>query len=487
MSSSQIPVAELERLRSRGSGLVVAPGESAWDRSRTAFNLAVDQRPELIVFPESVADVVAAVAFARANGLRVAPQRTGHAAEPIESLTDTLLLRTDRLCDLAPASAASGAATPATAASAASGAATATPAAATIDAAARTARIAAGAVWGDVADLAAPHGLSPLAGSSRGVGVAGYTLGGGLSLISRKHGLAANAVRAIELVAADGSRVRATADSEPELFWALRGGGGNFGVVTALEIDLFETPAIYAGNLFFPAERAREVLHAWREATLGGPDELTLSGRILQVPDVPGPPPPLRGRAFAVVDAVFLGSAADGAELLAPLRALEPEIDTVATADPGVLGRVHLDPEDPAPALTDHTLTGPLPPEAIDAFVDAVGLGSGSTLVSAELRQIGGALSESPPGAGALVGIPGDYFAFGVGTPIGPEAAIAARADLDRLREAMAPHEVGRYFNFSDRPLPASGFFDAAVVDRLRAVKARWDPDGLIVAGHPVD
>jgi len=443
----------------------LAPGDPSWDASRTAFNLAIDQTPALIAFPETVDDVVAAVALARANGLRVAPQRTGHAAEAIAPLTDALLLRTDRLLDLGPSG----------------------PGTAEIDPSARTARVAAGAQWADVTDLATPHGLVPLAGSSRGVGVVGYTLGGGLSFMSRKHGLAANAVRAIELVTANGRHVRATADSEPDLFWALRGGGGSFGVVTALEIDLFEVPAVYAGNLLFPIERAREVLHAWREATLTAPDELTLGGRVLRVPDIPGPPPPLRGRGFAVVDVVFLGTEADGAELFAPLRALGPEIDTVAATDPGVLGRVHMDPEDPAPALTDHTLTGPLPPEAIDAFVDAAGPDSGSTLVSTELRQNGGALAEPPAGAGVLGALGGDYHAFGVGMLMGPDAATAVRADLDRLLEAMAPYACGSYFNYSDRPVPASTFFDAATLDRLRAVKAKWDPDDLIVAGHPVD
>jgi hypothetical protein len=453
----EIPAAEVDRLRARGEGFVVGADEPQWDSSRLAFNLAIDQRPELIAFPESVDDVVAAVGFARANGLRVAPQRTGHAAEPIGSLAGALLLRTDRM------------------------------AAVEVDPAARTARIGAGAVWGGVADLAAPHGLSPLAGSSRTVGVAGYHLGGGLSLISRKHGLAANAVRAIELVAADGAVVRASADSEPDLFWALRGGGGSFGVVTALEIDLFETPEIYAGNLLYPVERAREVFHAWREATPTTPDELTLSARILQVPDVPGAPPPLRGRAFAVVDAVFLGGGADGAELLAPLRALDPEIDTVAPAAPDALSRVHMDPEDPVPALADHTLLDALPAAAIDAFVDAAGPGSGSRLVSAELRQSGGALSRPAAGGGALSALAGDCFMFAVGALMAPDAAVAVRADLDRLLEVLAPYGAGSYFNFSDRPGPVDGFFSAEVVDRLRAVKSRWDPDGLIVAGHPVD
>jgi len=435
----------------------VAPGDPDWDRARSAFNLAADQRPELIAYPESADDVIAAVGYARANGLRIAPQRTGHAAQAIESLAGALLLRTDRLTGVE------------------------------VDGGARTARIAGGAAWGEVSDAATPHGLAPIAGSSRTVGVAGYHLGGGLSLVSRKLGLAANAVRAIEIVTADGALTRATADSEPDLFWALRGGGGSFGVVTALEIDLFETPEIYAGNLLYPAERAREILHAWREATLTAPDELTLCGRVLQVPDVPGPPPPLRGRAFAVVDAIFLGGESDAAELLAPLRALDPEIDTAAAAGPDILGRVHMDPEDPVPALTDHILTGPLPPEAIDAFVDAVGPGSGSSLVVAELRQTGGALSRPAPGGGALDSLPGDCFGFGVGALMAPGATEAVRADLDRLRAALAPCDAGSYFNFSERPAPISTFFSEDVVARLRAVKDRWDPDDRFVAGHPID
>jgi FAD binding domain-containing protein len=434
----------------------VAPGDSGWDAARQAFNLAADQRPELVAYPDSAEDVISAIGFARERGLRVAPQLTGHAAQAIESLAGCLLLRTERMSGVE------------------------------LDAAARTARIAGGTTWGTVSDAATPHGLAPLAGSSRTVGVVGYHLGGGLSLASRKLGLAANAVRAIELVTADGALVRATADSEPELFWALRGGGGNFGVVTALEIDLFDLPEVYAGNLLFPAERAREVLHAWREATLTAPEELTLSGRVLQIPDVPGPPPPLRGRAFAVVDVAFLGAESDGAELLAQLRSLDPEIDTLVSAGPDALGRVHMDPEEPVPALTDHTLMGPLPPEAIDAFVDAVGPDSGSTLVSAELRQTGGALSRAASDGGALDALPGEHFAFGVASLMAPGAADAARADFDRLSEAMAPYDAGCYVNFSERPTPLSSFFSEATIERLRAVKDRWDPDGLIVAGHPV-
>jgi FAD/FMN-containing dehydrogenase len=455
MAVPGIPSAELESLGARAPGLLVTPADAGWDAARQAFNLAIEQRPALIAFPRTVDDVAAVIGFARRNGLRVAPQRTGHAAEPIESLERAVLLRTDRLQGVE------------------------------IDPRARRARVAAGALWADVVAPCSPLGLSPLAGSSPTVGVAGYTLGGGLSGLGRKLGLAASSVTAIEIVTADGRAVRADHDNEPELFWALRGGGGNFGVVTALEFELYETPELFAGNLFFPVERASDVFHAWHAATLDAPEELGLGARILNVPDVPGPPPPLRGRSFALIWAVYLGDEATGAELLAPLRALGPEIDTLAPVAPAALAQVFMDPEEPGPSHDDHMLLGELPPAAIDAFVAAASPGV-ADLILAELRLLGGALSRPPARPGALATLPGDYSLFAVGSLMDPAAGPKLREDLDRLTAALAPYDAGRYVNFSDRPLTSEAFFDADTCRRLQAVKSRWDPDDLILAGHPV-
>src|SRR5690606_12945548 len=145
-----------------------------------------------------------------------------------------------------------------------------------------------------------------------------------------KHGLQTNAITAIELVTADGELIRADHDNHAELFWALRGGGGSFGVVTALEFDLLSISEVYAGALFFPYERASEILHAWREWTATVPDELTSIGRTLRFPDLPDVPDPVRGRSFTVLELAFIGDEADGADLAAPLRALGPIMDTVA-------------------------------------------------------------------------------------------------------------------------------------------------------------
>ena len=205
----------------------------------------------------------------------------------------------------------------------------------TIDAAARRARVEAGALWMDVTAPAAEHGLAALAGSSPDVGVVGYTLGGGLCWLSRalrpgrqpRHGDRARRPPA-------ASRSAPTRESHPDLFWALRGGGGSFGVVTAIEIELFPIETVYAGVMFWPQERAREVLQAWREWTEPFPDEIVSVGRILNPPPLPEVPEPVRGKKFVVVEAIYLGEEAEGAELIEPLRALGPAMDTFARSPP---------------------------------------------------------------------------------------------------------------------------------------------------------
>jgi FAD binding domain-containing protein len=236
--------------------------------------------------------VAAAVGWAAGHGLRVAAQGTGHGAAPLGPLADTLLLRTGRMRGIR------------------------------IDPQARVARVEAGVVWLDVVHAAARHGLAALAGSSPDVGVAGYTLGGGMSFLGRRYGLAASNVLAIEMVTADGRLVRADHEHEPDLFWALRGGRGSFGVVTALEFRLFPLTHAYAGVLWYPIEHGFDVLHTWGELTRSGPpDELTTVGRFLNLPPIPEIPEQIRGKSFVIVEAYHTGDPAQADELLAPLRA----------------------------------------------------------------------------------------------------------------------------------------------------------------------
>src|SRR5256885_4949520 len=291
---------------------IVMPHDESWDEARLAWNLAVDQQPAAVALPESARDVGAIVRWARERGLRVAPQGTGHNAHALGSLAHTVLLKTERMRAVA------------------------------IDARAQRARVEAGVLWLEVVEAAAEHGLAALAGSSPDVGVVGYTLGGGLSWLGRKYGIGANSVTAVELVTADGRLVRADAENEPDLFWALRGGGGSFGVVTALEFRLYPLAEVYAGWLFFPIERAEEVLYTWRLSLDSMPDEMTLVARFLRLPRIPEIPEPLRGRSFVVVEGIYVGDEAEGAELIRPLRELGPELNTFATIPMPALSHLHM-------------------------------------------------------------------------------------------------------------------------------------------------
>jgi len=448
---------DVQDLRARLAGTIAAPGDSGWDDARRAWNLAIDQRPALVALPENVDDVVAIVEFARRNGLRVAAQGTGHNAAALASLERTVLVKTSRMKGVA------------------------------IDAVGRCARVAAGTLWAEVTGPASEHGLAPLAGSSPDVGVVGYTLGGGLSWLSRRHGLAANSVIAIEIVTADGRVVRCDRDHEPALFWALRGGGGGFGIVTAIEFALYPAPEVYVGAMLWPWGRAAEIINRYVEWCRTAPDAVSTSIRLLQVPPLPDVPEALQGRSFVAIDGAYLGSEADAVAALAPLRALDPEFDFFAPIPPAALSHIHMDPEHPVPTRGDGMILDRLTPAAIDALVEAVGPGSGSPLLMVELRQLGGAIGVPPAEHGALAKIGGEFALFAVGIPMDADAAAAIAAYLDGLTAALDPWDAGRrYPNFTERPADAREFFPQMTLARLQAVKLAYDRDGMFLASHPV-
>ena len=263
-------------------GRVSYPGDPDWDAARQAFNLLVDQRPAAVAFPVDEREVIAVVRHAAEQGLTIAAQATGHNAGPLGALDDTLIVNTSMLQDLS------------------------------IDATARRVRVGAGTKWEALIAPLSELGLAALHGSSPDVGVVGYSLGGGLGWLGRRHGLQCNSVTAIELVSADGHLIRTDAIHEPDLFWALRGGGGSFGVVTAIEFEVYPVTELYAGALFFPYERASEVITAWNALAPSLPDEMTTWGSVLHVPDLPYVPEPVRGGSFAVISGVMLGGEPGG-------------------------------------------------------------------------------------------------------------------------------------------------------------------------------
>jgi FAD/FMN-containing dehydrogenase len=446
-----------DALRRRFRGALIEPGQAGWDAGTQAFNLAFVQEPALVAIPADEQDVIAVVDFAREHGMQVAPQRTGHNAEPLGAMQDVILVRTDALRGVE------------------------------IDARRRIARVRSGCKWQDVMPRASELGLAALHGSTPDVSVAGYSLGGGVGWYARKLGLSTNSVTAIELVTADGRLRRVDHDHDPELFWALRGGGGNFGIVTALEIQLYPIAEVYAGVLFFPWERSSEVLHAWLEWTATVPEEVTSVGRILQFPPLDELPEAIRGRKFAMVDAVVIGDERYGAELLRPLRELGPEMDTFAMVPPLGIAELHMDPPEPVPYTASGMMLGELPGEAIDRFVAIAGPGSDSPLLLAEIRHVGGALTRAQPHHGALATFDAAYLTLGVGLAFDEQTHRASHDRLELLADAFAPYDTGRqYLNFTETQADPSRFYPADVYRRLRAVKAAVDPHNVIRANHPI-
>jgi FAD/FMN-containing dehydrogenase len=437
---------------------ILTSAHPGWDEARRAWNLAVDQHPAAVALPKSADDVVAAVNFAREHDLRVAAQGTGHNAGPLGLLADTVLINTHAMRRIS------------------------------IDPVARVARVQAGVRWQEVADEAGKHGLAGLAGSSPDVGVVGYTLGGGMSWLGRTYGLSANNVRSFEAVTADGRLVHADAASEPDLFWALRGGGGSFAVVTEVELQLFPVAEVYAGLLWWPAEAGSRVLQAWRELTQGGlPDAFTTTARYLNFPSIPEIPEHLRGGSFTVVDVIHLGAPAEADRLLAPLRALNPVTDTVQMIPAAALGHLHMDPEQPVPARADGFMLASLSAHAIDELVRVGNPGVASPLLTVELRHVGGEMSRARPGHGALAAVEAPYLLIAGGLAPTEHAAAVVTNRIEIIRSALSGWAARQtYLNLAETKADPARFWSPQAYERLRQIKAAVDPGNLIRANHPV-
>jgi FAD/FMN-containing dehydrogenase len=368
---------------------IIEPGDANWNAARRAFDLAVDQRPALIAVPADEAGVVNAVRRARDLGLRVVAQCGGRDAARLGPLDDALLLRTTALAGVE------------------------------FDVRAHRARVRAGSRWADVANPASFLGLAPAAGFARSASVVGTVLGDGMGWLARRHGLAAASVTAVELVTADGELVRGDTD--------LLGTGG---VITAVELELHPADDLYAGALFFPFDRAAEVLHAWRAWTDTAPREITSVGRLMRFPDGPDVADMVRGRSLVVIEGALLGTDADGGELLRPLRALGPEIDTFTVVPPSALGHLHMEPEEPVARLADDGVVGAFTAEAIDDLLAVVGPGADFPLTTVELRHASGALDTLERG----------FFTHAAGTPVDTASAAAIEAQLAFVAAALAPH-----------------------------------------------
>jgi FAD/FMN-containing dehydrogenase len=436
---------------------ILRPDDPGYDDARRGFNLFADARPWGIAEPTTVDEVRALVAQTATEGVTIAPVGTGHQIGALPDLSRTLLLR-PRI-----------------------------EGGVQVDAAARTARVAAGTTWETVVSAAAEHDLFALHGSSPTVAVVGYLLSGGSSFYGRRYGVAANHVRAIELVDADGVARRVDADHDPDVFWALRGGGGAFGIVTAVEIDLFDATGVQGGTLYWPMTDAKTVMRAWLTWCADAPPEVSSSFRIVTLPPVPAVPEQLRATPHAAFDALVLADADTAAEMIAPLRsAADPVIDTFGELTPVTAARLHGDPESPLPYVSTAGSVSGLDDAAVDAFLGAAG--EGSVLLAAELRQLGGALAVAPAGAGVTGALGDGFLLYGVGVPAGPVTEDAVIASCARLHDAMEPWRDGhQYLGFVEQHTDAAEAFDGDAYARLAAIRERVDPQRRFVVAHDID
>jgi FAD/FMN-containing dehydrogenase len=444
----------LEEFRAGLRGTAYAPDEEGYDEGRQAFNLNAHQHPALVVMAAGAADVMAAVRLAREEGLGVGVLATGHAvAAPCDG---GVLINTSRMRGVR------------------------------VDPEAQTARVEAGALWRDVIPEAQAFGLAGLQGSSSGVSVVGYTMGGGFGWLGRKYGFNADGVREADVVTADGELRRVSAYEYPDLFWGLKGGGGNFGVVTSLEFALYPLMTVYGGNLFYPMERASEVLDLFSRWVETLPDEATAAVTFLNIPPIPEIPEPLSGGSFISVRGCYCGESPEaGEELLRPWRDFgEPVVDTFRVMSYREMDMISMDPVDPIGAYTHVEMLGDLTPEAIDTLVEVAGVDSGSPLIQLELRRLGGALTRPPADLSPIGRRDSKYTMQGVGATPAPEVAQAVQAHLAYVAEAMSPYKTGAtYINFLEldgaSPERVRAAYSPEDWERLVELKDRYDPDNL--------
>jgi FAD/FMN-containing dehydrogenase len=436
---------------------IALPGDQAFESATQVFNLSAPLRPAAAVTARSIDDIRAAIGYADAERLPIRVHTTGHASANIRPVRDAVLIRTRMHGDVE------------------------------IDPQRRTARVPAGTTWGAVAEAAAVHGLAAPHGSSPLVGVVGYLLRGGISFYGRHVGIAANSLRAVELVTADGELRRVDAASDPELFWALRGGGGGFGVVTSVEVGLFPATGVITGAAYWPSAHAPALLSAWRRWSRDAPREATTTFRVMNLPDLPEIPSALRGGPVVCVDGVVLGATGDAADalrhadgLLAPLRAVAgPVLDTWRPAAPPAALQTHMEPTEPFPIFGDHMLLDELGDEGSETFLRLAADPSRTELTNLELRQLGGALAVPDPAGGVFDHVKADYAYMGGGVPFGSVTPEAIRGRCDVIRAALAPWNTGRTApTFVERFEQAQGHLTAEQIDAVDRVRLRIDPRG---------
>jgi hypothetical protein len=451
VAETPMPEVSFEPLAARLTGAVHTPDDPRYDALVSPWNLAVPVRPAAVVDARTAQDVVEAVRFAGAHGLTAGVQATGHGAIP--GIAGHLLVATQGLDEVAvhPEG---------------------------------WARVGAGVKWLPVIEAAAPYGLAPLNGSSSDVGIVGYTTGGGVGPMARTYGIAADRVRAFDVVTGDGELRRVTPTEHPDLFFALRGGKGTAGIVTAVEFDLIHQPTFYGGAVYFDGVDAARVVERWRDWSDALPEQGTTSFVLFQLPPLPEIPPPLAGRMTIGVRFLWTGDPTEGARLLDELRAVAPVIlDDAALKPYTAVDSVHADPVDPMPVIDPAILMSDFPAEAAELLLAVAGYGSGSPQVMVEVRQLGGAYAREPEHPDAFDHREAKYSLLVVG--MAPDPRAPAHAEL--VFEAMADWDTGTVWpNFGpvSDARSARRAYDESTLQRFAEITRRYDPAGVLQYGR---
>ncbi|MBT2367966.1 FAD-binding oxidoreductase [Streptomyces sp. ISL-10] len=442
-------------------GPVYSPETAGYEEELAAYQTGFRQQPEMVVGATGPDDVRAAVRLAARRGLPLAVQATGHGL-PGDRIGG-VLVTTKRMRGV------------------------------DIDHVRGIARIQAGTPWEDVIRKAARHGMAPLSGSAVGVGAVGYTLEGGIGLLARTYGFAADRITAAEIVTADGELRHVTAESDPDLFWALRGAGANFGVVTSLDVELVGQPRIYGGGLYFTEQHVPDALHAWLDWTVGLGEETTSSIGLVPFPDKPAVPAPVRGRYTAHIRIVHTGSASQGAEVVEPLGVIGPcALNTLTEMPYTDADAIYRDPPTPMAYYGTNVLVDALDSAAAKRILELTGPDTGLNCV-VQINHLGGALARQS-GTASAVGHRDARYAVRVLTRLSPgagsAAVAAARADHERVFEVFGYRVLGIAPNFLlGGPVTVDqvrACYDEKDYARLVELKAAYDPENLFRGYHNI-
>lgn len=444
-------------LQQQIKGQVVIPDDADYEQLRRGWNLTINQYPALIIVAADVEDVIAGIRYARETGLSVAVQSTGHGLQlPAH---DSLLIITSRLKGVE------------------------------IDPKARIARMQAGIVWGEVVEKTVPYGLAPLLGSSPHVGVVGYTLGGGIGWLARKYGLAADSVRSIDIVTPDGVLRHTSPTENSDLFWGLRGGGGgNFGVVTAIEVNLFPVATLYGGHLMYGGDLAGSALRFYRDWIQAVPNELTSSIAVMKFPNFPQVPDEMRGKVFVMMRAAYTGEATEGQQYIQQWLDWNPPIvNTFHTLPFAEIATISNDPVDPVASSYSNELLDSLSDDAIEIIVRTM-TNPASPLMVTELRHAGGAITRVPVNPSAIGNRDALLYMQMAGLAPTPEVQTAVEAAIQQYKQAMKPYLRGNvYLNFvkgHEASTRAKDAYSPEVYQRLVALKNQHDPELMFRFGY---